>query len=60
MLISDVEAHAWHFTDSPKVLEFLNNRLTAPEGLDTAAKQKAEALRKTLKMIAAYNKSRGV
>jgi hypothetical protein len=60
MLISDVEAHVWHFTDSPKVLEFLNNRLTAPEGLDTAAKQKAEALRKTLKMIAAYNKSRGV
>jgi hypothetical protein len=42
------------------VLEFLNGRLTAPEGLDAAAKQKAEALRKMLKSVAAYNKSRGM
>ncbi|HKS15738.1 MAG TPA: M64 family metallopeptidase [Planctomycetota bacterium] len=60
MIIADVEAHVWHFTDSPKVLEFLNGRLTAPEGLDAAAKQKAEALRKMIKAVAAYNKSRGI
>ena len=60
LLISDLEAHVWHFTDSPKVLEFLNGRLTAPEGLDPAAKTKAEAIRKTLKQVVAYNKSRGM
>jgi len=60
LLLSDIEPHLWHFTDSPKVLEFLENRVTAPEGLDATARQKAEAIKKVLKQIAAYNKSRGV
>ena len=60
ILISDLEAHVWHFTDAPKVLEFLGGRLTAPEGLDPAIKKKAEDIRKQLKAAAAYNKSRGV
>lgn len=60
LLISDLEAHVWHFTDSPKVLEFLGGRLTAPEGLDAGMKTKAEGIRKMLKAVTAYNKSRGV
>lgn len=60
ILISDLEAHLWHFTDRPTVLAFLNGRLTAPEGLDAPTRQKAEAMRKVLKGVAAYNKSRGV
>ena len=60
LLISDLEAHVWHFTDSPKVLEFLGGRFTAPEGLEPAIKKKAEDIRKMLKAAAAYNKSRGV
>ncbi len=60
LLIADIEPHVWHFTDTPTVLEFLNGRLSAPEGLDTAAKPKAENLRKMLKAVALYNKSRGL
>ena len=60
LLLSDIELHLWHFTDSPKVLEFLNGRLTAFEGLEAATKSKAESLKKVLKQIAAYNKSRGL
>jgi hypothetical protein len=60
LLIADIEAHLWHFTDAPKVLDFLGARLTDPEGLDSATKPKAEAMRKALKAIASYNKSRGL
>jgi hypothetical protein len=61
VFIADIEAHLWHFTDRPKVLEFLSGRATSADGLsDPAVKQKSDNVRKILKGIAGYNKARGV
>lgn len=55
MLVKDLAPHAWHFTDDPEILKWLDELVSRDEG----DKPDLKLLNTSLKLIGRYNDARG-